>query len=490
MAVVAVVAVVTATAPDSRASGYQSRDAALRREVGRLMTDPRVTASSARVGVTVQDASTWVPVYVRGANTALAPASILKVFTAAAALSVLGSGYRWNTDVLVPRAPSGGVVSRLYLKGRGDPTLLEKDLSALASALRTKGVRRVAGDVVADATYFDEQRYNPYWSTGYASDYYAAQVSALTLAPDTDYDAGTVIVTVRPAATAGARPRLTLTPPSAARTVTLVNRASSAAKGSATTLALSRRPGTNVVTVTGRVGVGHAALKKWVIVNDPALLVARAFRERLVAAGIRVDGKAVKGRTPSGQTLVARHASMTLGRLLVPFLELSNNSHAEAIVKTLGARTGRPGSWADGTAAVRAYAVRTGIDERGLRVVDGSGLARANRLTPNQLATLLDKAQRTPWAGTFRSALPVAGRDPVRWTGGTLASRMRGTAAAGNLRAKNGSLTGVSTLAGYVTGADGRRYVFVMMGSYGGSSTRPVEDRLGALLARWRMANR
>jgi D-alanyl-D-alanine carboxypeptidase/D-alanyl-D-alanine-endopeptidase (penicillin-binding protein 4) len=231
-------------------------------------------------------------------------------------------------------------------------------------------------------------------------------------------------------------------------------------------------------------------VKKWVTVNEPALLAARAFRDRLAAAGIRVDGGAVKGRAPSGQTLLARHASMTLGQLLVPFLKLSNNSHGEAIVKTLGARTGRPGSWADGTAALRAFAGRVGIDVRGLRFVDGSGLARANRLTPNQLATLLDKVQRTSWAGTFRAALPLAGTDPVRWTGGTLAGRMRGTAAAGNLRAKNGSLTGVSSLAGYVTGADGRRYVFVMMGTYAGASTRPVEDRLGVLLARWRMTNR
>ncbi len=489
-AVVTVVAVVTATAQDSRAAGYQSRDAALRREVGRLMADPRVSASSARVGVTVQDASTRVPVYVRYANTPLMPASTQKVFTAAAAMNVLGSGYRWNTDVLAPKAPSAGVVSRLYLRGRGDPTLMEKDLTALAAALRSKGVTRVAGDVVGDATYFDEQRYSPYWSSAYASDYYAAQVSGLTLAPDTDYDAGTVIVNVTPSGTAGARPRLTLTPPSAARTVTLVNQVSTGTKGSATTLSLTRRSGTNVVTVSGRVAVGRSTVRKWVTVNEPAILAARAFRDRLVAAGIRVDGTAVKGRTPTGQTLLARHASMTLAQLLVPFLKLSNNSHGEAIVKTLGARTGRPGSWADGTAAVRAFAARVGIDVRGLRFVDGSGLARANRLTPNQLAALLDKVQRTSWAGTFRAALPIAGRDPVRWSGGTLASRMKGTAAAGNLSAKNGSLTGVSTLAGYVTGADGRRYVFVMMGNYGGSSTRPVEDRLGVLLAGWRMTNR
>ena len=491
VAMLAVTAIVASAPPGSGATVYSTGDAALRREVGRLMTDPSVTASTAHVGVVVADASTRTPVYVRYANTPLAPASTQKTFTAAAAMYTLGSGYRWRTDVYAPSAPVGGVVSgRLYLKGAGDPTLLERDLTALASALRSKGVTRVTGDVVADASAFDEVRYSPYWSTSYASSYYAAQVSALTLAPDTDYDAGTVIVSASPGTSTTSAPRLTVTPASAASHVRVVNRARTSATGSMTTIAVTRASGTNTLTVTGQVPLGHSAARKWVTVDDPALMTARALRTRLVAAGIRGDGTAVRGTTPGGRSLLARHTSMTLGQLLVPFLKLSNNGHAEAITKTLGSRYGRPGNWADGTKALRDYAARVGIPVAGLRFVDGSGLARANRLTPSQLATLLDKVQRTSWWPTFRAALPVAGTDPVRWTGGTLAGRMRGTAAAGNLRAKNGSLTGVTSLAGYVTGADGRRYVFVMISNYSGISPRPVEDRLGVLLARWRMTNR
>jgi len=490
VAMLAVAALVATAPPGSGATVYSPRDAALRREVGRLMTDPSVTASTAHVGVVVADASTRVPVYVRYANTPLAPASTQKTFTAAAAMYHLGSGYRWRTDVYAASAPVGGVVSRLYLRGTGDPTLLERDLTSLVSALRAKGVTRVTGDVVADASAFDDVRYNPYWSTSYASSYYAAQVSALTLAPDTDYDAGTVIVTATPGTSTSSVPGLTVTPASAASHVRLVNKARTSATGSTTTIAVTRASGTNTLTVTGQVPLAHSAARRWVTVDDPALMTARALRTRLVAAGVRVDGTAVRGTTPGGRSLLARHTSMTLGQLLVPFLKLSNNGHAEAITKTLGARSGRPGSWADGTKVLRDYAARVGIPTDGLRFVDGSGLARADRLTPHQLASLLDKVQRTSWWPTFRAALPVAGTDPVRWAGGTLASRMRGTAAAGNLRAKNGTLTGVTSLAGYVSGADGRRYVFVMMSTYSATSPRPVEDRLGVLLARWRMTNR
>ncbi len=491
VAMVAVAALVASAPPGSGATVYSSRDAALRREVGRLMADPAVTASTAHVGVLVADASTRVPVYVRYANTPLAPASTQKTFTAAAAMYHLGSGYRWRTDVYAAPVGAGGVVSgRLYLKGSGDPTLLERDLTALAGVLRSKGVTRVTGDVVADASAFDEVRYSPYWSTSYASSYYAAQVSALTLAPSTDYDAGTVIVTAAPGATASSAPRLTVTPASAASHVRVVNRARTSATGTATTISVTRAAGTNTLTVTGQVPLQHAAARKWVTVDDPALMTARSLRARLVAAGIQVDGAAVRGTTPAGRVLLARHSSMTLGQLLVPFLKLSNNGHAEAITKTLGSKAGRPGNWTDGTKVLRDYAARVGIPTTGMRFVDGSGLARANRLTPQQLASLLDKVQRTSWWPAFRAALPVAGTDPVRWAGGTLADRMRDTSAAGNLRAKNGSLTGVTSLAGYVTGADGRPYVFVMMSNFSATSPRPVEDRLGVLLARWRMTNR
>ena len=126
----------------------------------------------------------------------------------------------------------------------------------------------------------------------------------------------------------------------------------------------------------------------------------------------------------------------------------------------------------DGTKALRDYAARVGIPVAGLRFVDGSGLARANRLTP----PARDAARQGP-AHVVVADLPRRatgrGHRPRPMDGGTLAGRMRGTAAAGNLRAKNGSLTGVTSLAGYVTGADGRRYVFVMISNYSGISPRP-----------------
>lgn len=467
------------------ARAHTSADATLTRSIARLMTDGSVTATSAKVGVVVSDAVDRHTIYSRSSTQQLIPASTLKLFTAAAGLGYLGPGFRWRTDVYGASAPTGGVLSgNVYLRGLGDPTLREPDLATMAQTLRARGITRVTGSVVADASYFDNVRYNPTWSRDYQSRYYAAQVSGLTLSPDTDYDAGTVILVYRPGATSGSRATVSVVPPSAASYVRLVNWTRTTSTG-ATTFTAERSPGTNTITLRGTVRLGSSAGKEWVTVDDPALLAATVFRAQLVRAGIRVDGGVVRGTVPSGQTRWATRSSMTLGQLLVPFLKLSNNSHAEVITKTLGRRYGRPGNWTDGIAHLRTAATNLGVPMSGAVLVDGSGLSRSNHVSALQLQTLLLRAQGASWFSTFKVALPVAGTQPVRWVGGTLAGRMVDTPAEGRLRAKNGNLTGVTSLAGYVTSDSGRRLAFTMVSNYAYTSPRRVEDRLGALLGGW-----
>ncbi len=249
-------ALVAAAPPGSGATVTSPRDAALRREVAALMASPSVTASTAHVGVVVADAVTGVPVYRRFPDSPLAPASTQKTLTARRALLPREWLPVAHRRLRAARRARGRRPGPALLRGSGDPTLLERDLTSLASALRARGVTRVTGEVVGDASAFDEVRYSPYWSTSYASSYYAAQVSALTLAPDTDYDAGTVIVSATPATRAASAPRLAVTPASAASHVRLVNRARTSAAGTATTISVSRVAGSNTVVVTGQVPCG------------------------------------------------------------------------------------------------------------------------------------------------------------------------------------------------------------------------------------------
>jgi D-alanyl-D-alanine carboxypeptidase/D-alanyl-D-alanine-endopeptidase (penicillin-binding protein 4) len=223
-----------------------------------------------------------------------------------------------------------------------------------------------------------------------------------------------------------------------------------------------------------------------ITVDRPELYAGAVFRAELAKAGVTIAGGTAIAPIPdASHRLVAVDRSMPLSQLLVPFMKLSNNMHAEALTKTMGTLKGRPGNWADGLSYTKAYLKSTGAPMAGVVLVDGSGLTRRNKLTPRALARFLDKIQDETWWPTFDRALPVAG-NTQRMVGGTLRHRMNGTKAANNAHAKTGTLSGVTALSGYVTGADGRRYVFSMLSQYTGSTPRPVENTFVVTLAGWR----
>ncbi len=459
-------------------------DPALASKIASVMKDSRITKG--RTSAVVYDAATGSELYQRSGGRASIPASNTKIVTAAAALHTLGPGYRFRTEVISRAAVSGGTLDgRLYLKGYGDPTSRSGDYAALAQRVRAAGIRTVTGKLVVDATYFDSVRYNPTWKTGYADDYYAAPISALTLAPNTDYDSGTVIIRYR-AGSVGKKAKITTTPAAAAASLDLRNLTTTGKKGSSTTFSASRIHGSDTITLRGRVGAGRSG-SRLITVNRPDLYAAAVFRAELKKAGVTVRGGTTVLVTPtSGRRVLGTDYSMPLSQLLVPFMKLSNNMHAEALTKAMGAkRSGAPGTWAKGLAATRAYLSATGVPLTGLVLTDGSGLTRSNTITPRAMGTLLVKVQRETWFAAFKASLPVAGNSN-RMVGGTLRRRMNGTRAADNAWAKTGTLTGVTALSGYVRGRDGRLYVFSMLSQYSGASPRPVEDKLVVALAGWR----
>ena len=461
------------------ASEAASSQARLGTKLSGILDDAR---SRTETDVSVLDADTGAVVYSRRSSSANLPASNAKVLTAVAAMHVLGPDHRFTTDVVRRGKVTDGVLNgSLYLVGHGDPTTRQSDYKSLAAKVRAAGITRVTGKIVADGSFFDDQRYHPGWSTSYASSYYAAQTAALTVAPNADYDSGTVIVKVK-GGSRGSRPRVSTTPGIAKKYVRLVNSASTTGS---TSVSVSRRAGGNTVTVRGHVRAG-TTWSGLVTVDEPELYAAAVFREELRRQDVAIEGGTRLGTTPATKrTRVARDTSMTLSKLLVPFLKLSNNLHAEALTKAMGAQGGAPGSWPAGVARTNAYLRDLGVPMKSLSLVDGSGLSRRDRVTPVALATALVAVRDEPWWSAFDDALPVAGVDS-HWVGGNLRHRMNGTRAAGNAHAKTGSLTGVTALSGYVTGRDGRRYAFSMLSNYAGASPRPMENELVVALAGWR----
>ncbi|TDD40525.1 D-alanyl-D-alanine carboxypeptidase/D-alanyl-D-alanine-endopeptidase [Actinomadura sp. KC06] len=460
-----------ATALPAGAAPGESLAGDLKSDLDAILKDPRL--KGAKVGVVVREARSGRVLYDRNGGEKAMPASNNKLTTSAAAFGILGAEYRFRTTV---SAKSGN----LYLKGTGDTTMRAADYDRLAASVAGKGVREVKGDLVADDTWFDADRVPDGWEPADLQYAYAGQTSALTVSPNADFDAGSIEVTV--AATRPGRPvRVGLRP--ATGVVKIDNRAVTGAAGSASTLAVTRRNGSNTIKITGRHPAGAPRAGVLRTVAGPTLYAADVFRRALKAHGVRVAGRTERGRTPAGAKTIATRTSMPLSQLAKPFMKLSNNVMAETLVKAIGRKVRGKGTWAAGLPAVTAYAGRLGVDTSQITMTDGSGLARSNRTTAMQLSTLLRNAREQAWFPAWHASLPVAGK-PDRLVGGTLSKRMRGTPAEGNVHAKTGTLTGVTALSGYVQGPDGRPLVFSsVFNGYSGSAPKDIEDEIAVRLA-------
>ena len=475
----AVLVVGFATAADARTDTAAAGTASLTTDLDKILSDPRLAHSNA--GVEVKDLKSGQTLYSHDADHDFNPASNNKLLTSAAAFHVLGSGYRFHTGVASAAPVTGEVVNgNLYLKGGGDASMQASDYDSLAAAVAAR-VRVVRGGLVADDTWFDHQRLAPFWAWDDEPWYYQAGISALTVAPDTDDDAGAVYVDVAPGAAVGRPARVTVTPQTSA--VTIDNQVTTGPAGSADTVSMLRRHASPVVDVTGSIPLGGDVYEDEPSVNDPTAEAADVFRRALARHGVTVLGPTTSAATPGGATELAGHDSATLGTLAVPFLKLSNNMIAEILTKSIGRKLSGQGTWAAGLAGIAAYEKSIGLDTSQLRATDGSGLSRADLVEPDQITTLLAAVRSEPWFTTWYDALPIAG-NPDRMVGGTLRHRMAGTPAANNVHAKTGSLTSVSALSGYVTDADGDPLAFsVMENNQVDAPITDIEDAIAVRLA-------
>jgi D-alanyl-D-alanine carboxypeptidase/D-alanyl-D-alanine-endopeptidase (penicillin-binding protein 4) len=453
---------------------------ALGRDLDAILAAPSLAGTD--VGLVVRKADTGEVLYTRQSAQRRQPASNTKVLTAASALDTLGADKRFRTTVETSGQRLGTTLKGdLHLRGGGDPTMLASDYDALATQVAAAGITEVKGKLVADDTFFDKTRLGLGWAWDDEPYSYNAQTSALTIAPDSDFDAGAMVVRVKPG-TEGGKATAELVPPN--NYVKVVNTATTTAAGGATAISVDREHGSNTFTVSGSIPVGAAGKDSYMAVWEPSGLAAAVFSDALARHGVRVKGGTTFAATPAGTTVVAQKDSIPVGELLKPFLKLSNNMHAETLVKAAGKQVTGRGTWDDGIATLKKDFASLGVNSAALLLVDGSGLSRMDEVSPDQISSALLAVQGKPWFTQFYDALPVAGIAD-RLVGGTLRSRMVGTAAQGKVHAKTGSYTGASALSGYVTAADGRQLVFSMMTNQALGSPRSIEDAIAVRLAQY-----
>ncbi len=447
--------------PAAPPPGAAATNGGLERQLAAILDAPELQGASVGVIVRALGANGRI-VFARNADLLLVPASNQKILTAAAALMRLGPDYVFVTRL-------GGVGARdgsmwrgdLVLIGAGDPSLSSARLRELARAVRAKGMRRVTGRIVADDSRFDDKRLGVGWQWDDEPFDYQPQVSALNV------DENVVTVRVASGRAPGGPAIVTLDPPTGyVRVVGTVR--TMAVKEAAGGVTFDRARGRNDLLVNGALAVGAKAATGTLTVEEPSLFAATRLGELLSEEGIVVAGgpPVRASRPPSRLTPLAESASAPLSVLVRDMMKRSDNLYAETLLKAVGAAadaTG-PGTTAGGARSASALVAQAGGDPAAvsLRMADGSGLSRLDLVTPRILADLLaylaDPAKAGPSVSrAFGDALPIGGVD------GTLRNRFQDTLARGVVRAKTGSLSGVSALSGYVTTKIGEPLVFSIL---------------------------
>jgi len=446
----------------ARASSATRAPSSLRERIEAVLARPSL--SRADWGIEVRDAESGRVLYARNADRLFIPASNLKLVVTTTAAHHLDPGYRFRTTLYGTGPVRGGVLEGdLVLYGRGDPLIGDRYgprtavWEELADSLRARGVTRVAGQVVADDSYFEATHVRPDWEAYDLRWWYAAPVGAL------GFNDNSVEVHIQPGAV-GERALVSWEPKS--EYVEVENRTITVGPRGRSTFDLERA-GPRRIRAVGQMPSGAGADVEFFAVENGAEYAGVTFRETLDRKGIAVGRPSVRvvssaAASPAAHaTVLAEHWSDPLPRVIAPILLNSQNWIAETLLKTVGREVRGEGSWEAGIAVERDFLTRVvGIDSADVELRDGSGLSAGNLVTPRALVQLLSYVHRTPRMRIVRDNLPVSGRE------GSLKTRFSDLP--GRVSAKTGYIGNVDSLSGFVTMDDGRVAVFSIIANKSG----------------------
>lgn len=360
-------------------------------------------------------------------NIPLVPASLVKLFVTAAILD-MNEKEKIELNTIITH---DGLISKeqlqgnIYLKGSGNAFLSEADVEEAAEKIRSKGIKEISGDIIADDSLFDVKEWKPkYQGPAYTSP------GALGL------DLHTVLVTV-----SGKPPSIKVTPSNEAVKIIF-------APGVKPDI---RQIDDLTYEVKGNI-LDTTILRKRFPLKDPAIYTAWTFKSVLNKKGINHEGIVKRGKTPSESTPIYVIKSKNLSYMVKDINNNSLNVAAENFLFVVGAKKfGFPGTFDKGTLAIQEFLNEIGISSNEIVIADGSGLSSNNRITTEQLVSFLKKVSGKPWFKSFYESFLVLGAD------GTLKNIDDKNK---TIRAKTGHLNDVHGLAGYAERNDGRKIAF------------------------------
>jgi D-alanyl-D-alanine carboxypeptidase/D-alanyl-D-alanine-endopeptidase (penicillin-binding protein 4) len=464
-------------------------------KIDKLLADPEVARGM--WGIEVVSLDTGKTLYQQNQEKLFTPASNTKLFTTAAALARIGPDYKFRTTVESSATLDkyGRISGDLVLVGRGDPNLSGRvlpyrmhterniasiqSLDSLADQLVQKGLKYVDGDIVADDTYYPFERYGEGWTQDDLRWEWGAPVSALTV------NDNVVFISIMPADRAGDKAFINVTP--YAEYYHIDNRIMTTPAGTGPReIYIGREPGSNQLTLWGNMPLDDGGFNEALAIEDPAAFAAQMFRSMLEKRGVVIYGRPrthhnelanlstfsvtttasagggaderrfIPPRTAAPNVL-ASYDSHPLAEDIRVINKVSQNLHAELMLRLLGREKGNAGTIEGGLEVVRGFLNQAGIRDDEFVFYDGSGLSRQNLVTPHAIVKLLSYALGQPWGPIFKDSLPVGGED------GSLSERFKTGPAAGRVSAKTGSLGHVNSLSGYATTEKGEHVVFSIL---------------------------
>lgn len=440
------------------------------------------------VALSVRRVSDGVEQIGYNAYQSLPSASTLKLITTATALTVLGPSYTYTTTLEYDGSIKDSVlIGNLYVRGTGDPSLgswrftnyydLPALLKSWSDAVRAAGIRRIQGIIVGDASLYDDLTTPETWPYGDLGNYYGASLSALNI------NENLYRVFFRPGKAPG-------TPASVLRTdpllpyLTFRNTVTTDVPKTGDQVTILGAPYQTQQWLTGKVPMGEPANEFSVkgALPDPAYFTAYALQNQLVQDNVTIStipvslggGQSVPISIAGKRTLLSQHKSPTLSELVQQTNFQSINLYAEALLRTTALALDKTvrSTEASVKTLVKFWTAKE-INLAGFRIRDGSGLSTMGALTADNMTSILSAMGREKTFPVFQETIPVVGQT------GTVRSLARGTAAAGNIRAKSGSIEGVRAYAGYFTATDGERMSFcILVNKFTPGQNRVVTNEL------------
>ena len=455
-------------------------EVSLRRDLDEIFADQRL--SDAQWGVSVYSLDREELLFGHNSNKLYIPASNEKILTAAAALIRLGPEYRFKTRVFIDGVVKEGVLQgNLIIQGFGDPSLSPRVDSgkdpytafrAFAERLKERGIKSIAGSIAGDTSAFKGGSHGTGWELDDLMESYASPVGALA------FNENFVSFQIRPGAKAGDVAILTSEPlqgyPRVENSVvTTVGGSVSIFVEHAPVIAGARE----IIKIRGTIPIKSQPVRRSVAVQSPARYYLEALRRQLDSEGIDVadcDIKENYSMPRSGGSvaveLLMTHESAPLAELLMPIMKESLNMPSETLLRIMGLEFRSEGTVAAGIEAVEKTLETMGIRKGSYIYADASGLSRRNLISADIFVRTLGFMYRQPVFKQFYTSMAVAGTD------GTLKNRLTDAMVKGNIRAKTGTISGVSTISGYLRTADGEMLAFSMIANNYASGKAAAED--------------